>query len=733
MRRFGFAPATWAVLVSALQLAVACAPGAARKPALPPSAAQATIARAVPVTEDDFPLRAHTVLVSGARDQQRLELLAGVVNRQLARAEARFSAGHADAGLRAVTGAVLLQRVGEGTPLAFSGRSRALAAAAEEMARAGDEGRALAFYQALLETLPVGAERDDVTQHLQALEGWVKNLERSGPLQAAGARQQTAVHRSLIDVSPAALKEARAAVLDWILRAQRVDMDDYSDQAQREEVVQAFKAVRAGTATLVGLYLRHGDAAGAAAVSSGQELERLVAPGLVTRLDRASDGDARAWADLYELFAQAAAEKSELTVDAELAKMAAWGAALELYRLQPKSLRHALPLSELLLEFGMSDVVPVVLGKALDAEPRSEDLGLVLSFVLRGILTESELGDLSGARRVFAAASPVFKAADALKRPPRPSAARVRYVMGAVETQYGALDRALPLLQQAWQREPDNLEAGRLAVLVQRQRGERAEARELLAKVETAARARGDAFTLAELGLTRFELDRDDNKLPDAERALEASLQAALAARTAARKPAELGRAERILARVLESAGDRAGAERASERAWEAAQAEPDQLAPTLLDAGRRALTLRDLRGLRTVAQRSLDARLEDDDLVYVAAWLRLVERALGEPSDGTVESALARLTGGQRWPDALRDWLRGKLDDAGLKARARTAAERAEATFYAVLAARGVTATPELEEVAKSPAVELIEVTVARDLLAPRLKVELPSANRVP
>jgi lipoprotein NlpI len=114
---------------------------------------------------------------------------------------------------------------------------------------------------------------------------------------------------------------------------------------------------------------------------------------------------------------------------------------------------------------------------------------------------------------------------------------------------------------------------------------------------------------------------------------------------------------------------------------------------------------------------------------VYIALWLQLVETKLNVPSDGTVEEAYAGVDENSGWPARLRAWARGKLSDQELANAARSASEKTEAVFYAAMRKlqTGTESSKDLERVAQSQAIDLVEVSIARDLLAMRS----PSPNR--
>jgi hypothetical protein len=196
-------------------------------------------------------------------------------------------------------------------------------------------------------------------------------------------------------------------------------------------------------------------------------------------------------------------------------------------------------------------------------------------------------------------------------------------------------------------------------------------------------------------------------------------------------------RAERLLAQILEHYGDARGARRATERAYDASRTNPAQLKATILDAASRALTQGDLAGARDAVRRAIDASLPDEDLVYPALWLQLLEKKLHVASDGTAEEAFGSIDESSGWPARLRTWARGKLTDQDLVAAARDRAQQTEAMFYIAMAmGNAIESAPKLKQVAESP-VDLMEVSIARDLLAQQggqsVNVQLPPDVALP
>jgi hypothetical protein len=125
-----------------------------------------------------------------------------------------------------------------------------------------------------------------------------------------------------------------------------------------------------------------------------------------------------------------------------------------------------------------------------------------------------------------------------------------------------------------------------------------------------------------------------------------------------------------------------------------------------------------------------VEANLADEDVVYVALWLKLVEDRLKVPSDGTKEEAFAAVDDDSGWPAKLRAFGNGRLGGDGLLKAARDRVEKTEALFYGAMALRSAQedqrALQQLEQVAQSEAIQLVEVTIARDLLSQQAPLDL-------
>jgi hypothetical protein len=442
------------------------------------------------------------------------------------------------------------------------------------------------------------------------------------------------------------------------------------------------------------------------------------------RLEAAADDDnPEAWADLFRLVDSAVMnDRPETAIDPDLARAAAWGAALGLYRSEPRSFRGVMPVSLMMLELGMAEGAPQLLSHTTDESSSADELSWALSLVLRAIVSEDQNGDIEAARRIFKLSESMLELArlQRFRGRTRPSAARVEYVMGALETRNGDLTRARPHLVAAVEEEPTHESLSTLAA-IDRQRGAPKEALQSLQAIVELAKRDAELASEAEAELQIFQIERELGHADAAQQALATALNRTLDARELARSDAEQAGAERLLARVLEHYDAHDAVRRATERAYEASASDLDQLTATVIDASRRALTRQDLRSARNAVRRAVDAQLSDEDVIYVALWLKLLEKQLNVASDGTAEEAFATISDASGWPAKLRAWGRGHLGDDALLKGAKGTAQLTEAKFYAAMAKHASgekDALPKLKEVAQSTAVDLVEVTIAKDLV---------------
>jgi tetratricopeptide (TPR) repeat protein len=346
-----------------------------------------------------------------------------------------------------------------------------------------------------------------------------------------------------------------------------------------------------------------------------------------------------------------------------------------------------------------------------------------LGLVLQAILREDEAEDTASARRIYAAAAPLLTLAarPEFKGRLEPGAGRLELAMGTIETRSGNLGAAKPLLERSTVSEP-TVEALLTLAAIERQAGHADSAVALLSRALATPEAKQNPLSAGEAQLGIFEIEKDRGSVDKAKAALTSALRATLDARQRAGDAVTKGHAERLLARVLFRFADPAAAARATERAFLAAGQDKHELAATVLDAAQRAFLRKDVTAARAAVNRGLAGDLPDDDVVYAALWLLFTERETKARSDSTAPRALASIRDDGRWPSRLAAWGLGRLKDGELIAAARTLTQKTEASFYTALSRRvsGDTgADTVLAEVVKSPAIDLVEVQLARELLA--------------
>jgi cellulose synthase operon protein C len=724
----------YCLLVTALTV-VACHRAAGGPAVAPPQALPATV-EAAHVSNEAFGRALHAILYSNQASAKRLSLLAGVVEQQLHRAARRFETAHRAEGLAAVRGALLLVRAGESRDSMWKDGSFALEAAANEVARGGNEGQAYALYSLLLRSQAKTTALEEARRHLEAIRTFNGHSQDHGPVESAGKLQRIATHRALLDPSKESLDLASTATLNWLRTALHSDVTERFAEASfdREEAVEAFRAIRSGAATIVAIFLRHGDPLAALEFLEQNDLSRVTPAPLRDRLEHAAmGGDVRAFSDLFRLFESAMeSDEPETAIDSDIAAGAAFGVAVELYRRAPESVAAAGPLSTLLVEYGMSDAVPYLLVPALGKSPSGDALAFSLEVIGHALAAYGQMSEVDGARQLYMASRPIISMAEQPRHLPRfqTKVAQLRFLLGAIETREGNLVQAQTLLQQAAISQ-SNLETWSLLAQVERQLGNIPAALGSLARQIEVSREKANLNAESEALVNIYELEQQQGQTQAAANALERALRRALDARKSARTPPEQSRAERTLARVLELFGDRSGAGRALNRALDAARSDAGQFAASVLEASRMALTCGDLSAAKMAVREAKTGGLQAEDEVYVGTWLRIIERQKREVGDGTVEDALANLDEISMWPSRLRAWTLGQIEARSLSDSAVTQSQRTEALFYRAMQSRIEGNTSEfgqlLEQVVKSPSVELIELTIARDLLRATVPQPLP------
>ena len=157
-----------------------------------------------PVSDDAFATSVHKLLRDGKPSAERLNLLAGVVSRQLAHASERFAVGQQDRGLASLSGAFLLVRPGEFGMEMVAGREQALASALAVVAPRGDEGRSLAFLTmqkgALASSSATPAAKADNEGHRRFASVASRHATRNDSPESLGNNQR--VRRRFLMISP---------------------------------------------------------------------------------------------------------------------------------------------------------------------------------------------------------------------------------------------------------------------------------------------------------------------------------------------------------------------------------------------------------------------------------------------------------------------------------------------------------------------------------------------------
>jgi tetratricopeptide (TPR) repeat protein len=713
----------------------ACRPQSASVSANVP--AQQGALHPVAVGDDDFSAFVHRLLRDSRPTPDRLGLLAGVVSRQLTHAGERFGTGQQERGLASLSGAFYLVRAGEFRSEMLSGAGPAIASAVSLVAPRGDEGRAVALLsmQSSLITPGTPARRDN-DEHLAALRTWMKETRKNGSLESLGAEQRVQALRSMVEPSAESLSSAREATVHWIDQSLRMSEERKSGgvRPQREDALEALRAFRSGAESLAALYLRHGDAAGALAdLNRTASVDKITPPSLRKCLENAANGGgARAWRDLLAWLWSPDRKDSpnpagtegdpEFAIDPNLLRGAIFGTAIEAYRLDPRAPEVSFALATLLVQLGMPEAAPAVLADAVPPGAPPDLLSGSLGLVLKAIQTEEEADDTATARRIYAAAAPLIAIGSKPDYKGRlaPGVGQLRLTMGVIETHAGNLDAARSLLESSASTDP-TVEALVTLAAIDRQAGKTDAALAQLARALSTTEAKRNPLAAGEAHLNVFEIQKDIGASDKAKAALASALGATLDARKRA-NGLDKAHSERLLARVLFRFSDVAGAARATERAFVLAGQDKRELAATVLEAAQRAFLKKDVGAARNAIGRGLSAELDDDDLVYGALWLLFTEKDAKARPDGTATRALASIRDDGRWPSRLAQWGLGKIKDSELVAAARTTGQKTEAAFYTALAKRIAgenSADSALAEIAKSAAIDLVEVQLARELLS--------------
>jgi len=702
----------------------------------------------VDVNDDDFAKSLAEVLRDGSRSPERLGLLAGVVRRQLAHADKRFVLGDAERATSSVIGALYLLRVNEGQgAMIDEAGARALDGAIKHLSGRGDEGRVLALMEMRAAALGKGQTNAELADHRTNLEQWLRDTHAGTQGQKLGAEARYLVARAMVDPSEETLTKAADSVEAWVARGIEINriFRATGKRPERAEGMEAARSIETGAMTLAALYARHGDASSALARIEATELRLVTEPALRRALSAAADdGDARAWQMLAVLFAREGSptegdeEEREERVSPMLVDAGFWGSVIEAYRKDPTNFETAVMVAQSLTKYGLSEGAPVILANAVTTNSNPHLLSVALRIVFEAMASDAEAGDADGVHRTFRAAGPLLALADrpemlAMSLEPKPS--RLRLLMASVETRTGDLPAARPLYVAAAKADP-SVSAWVEVARADRQAGDRDSALANLRLALSAPDARSSLADVAEANLVAFEVYRDGNRLDEARSSLEAALAAALDARKQRGDAGTRARAEAVLGRVLDAFGDAKSARRAHDRALSIASSDRQALGSTVLSLVSRALVRRDLELARLALHEGLEADIGQEERIYGGLWLLLLEREMRLATSEDTTRALMISGDRDAWVVKLATWASGKMSDEALFSAAQSASQKVEAEFYTAMSKRAsgdAGATSRLKGVAESPVLDLVEIQMARDLIAPPFRADVPKGVVLP
>lgn len=692
-----------------------CSPSAGPAPktpiSVPPRAATA-------VSDEEFAPRLHALLLDQERSEARKLELAGVVQYQLTRAERLFDKGFVPQAEDAVTGALLLLHHDDAVLSSIRGREHALVEAAHASARLGDAGRSAALYLMALEATDSDALRAELEQHLDAIETWQKDVTGPTSLESLGVRARTALSRSVVDPRSEVYVEARDALIAWMMAALTSSAGDErpNNAREREMALEAYRAVRTGAPAMVALNMRHGTPTAAVTALEDANLDRALPPGLIVQLEETAqkNGD-RAWLQLFRQFEDLRNEEaSELSLPRYVTDAASFGAAVGLYRSAPGEMENAMPLAMVLTEFQMPDVASTLLSQNLSEETRDDALAWSLTLVLRGLLELSETDQLAAARRSYQEAQPLLRRGESLPvEGPHPS--RASQLMAALEIRHAEVRRARALLLDSIRLQPSASAYHRLSRLELQLGQADAAWNASLTALELAAED-GDLLLESRAALEGFGIARHQKKAERAQESLDRALARIVVLQKMELPAVSKAAVERQLATVLQYYDAEHALRSAYRRALDASRQDPVELEITLTEMARTALARGDRRLSKRAVKAALDLGLPAENAIYIALWHQLTLARSQSSADGLSRQIFERASRSEGWIATLRSFGLGQIEAKQLPQLASGPVEGAEADFYLALSEENERA-PRLLSVAESPAVDLVEVAIARDL----------------
>ena len=693
------------------------------------------------------------LLLTDPTSSDRLARLSAVESRVMPRVWVAFKMRSDDRALAMLSGGLLLINPGElkADTLGREGVP-AIREAAHELATRGDEGGARGAYEILLK-LGSAEEKAEAERHLAAIADWTRDgLAAAGPVAKAGILQRVAVRRFLIEPTEAAATAAMTRTIEWIQSALTLRNDYATTHAPpaREDAAEAFRAFRNGPISIAAIAMRSGDAAGALDAIKKSGAAQLAPSGLLEVLHRlaamktGSDTDVQV--ELLRAFVTAVSTPpapDEPAVDARedenLLRAAIFRVAADAYRRDPTRPEVAGTLAAALQRFDFIDASPTVLVASVLAMPEPRVVGSALGVTAQGIVTSAEAGDIESARRTYEEAAPILKVADALatRSELRPSAARLRALMGEMEMREGRLDSAEALFKESVDAEKSGVVMLSLA-RIKAHRGKNEDAAELLRAAVVADDSTRDAVLRGEVLLVSSDVAMQLGDAAAAKTLATLALQTVAAARQNART-SDKARVERTLARVLDRFNEKKRAHSALERAFQAAPRDREQVGATVGQMVSRAVVQDDLTAAHDGLLRALAADISAEDALYFALWVRYLEEYLQKPTDGKADRVFAAIHDDGRWSGRLAAFGAHKISGDDLIASAKTPAQKTEALFYAALRKRtareGAESVELLKQVMASDGLDMMELGMARELLAGKAMFDggLPRGASVP
>jgi len=703
----------------------ACSPAATVPPVAPVVVSDKPAAVIAP---SEFAKQAHFVLLTKERDEKTKLLLAGTVQYQLQRAEKLFAAGFNQEAEDVVAGALLLLRHDDELISATRGRDRALLNAGHAAARAGNAGRAEALYELTLAVTQDAETKKDVEEHLAAISGWYETTAGETSLEQVGNQVRRELSRSVVDPRAEIFLNAQGSVISWMRAAlsSRAGENKISSRKERELALEAYRAIRSGGPAMIALSARQGTPAGAISALEEADLEQALPPELRALLEATvADDLPEAWHALFRQLENLRSEGgSETRLPRYVADGAALWAAIQLYRSAPGDLQSAMPLSMVLVEFGMTEVASSLLAQNSTNDTSPEAINWSLSLIMRGLLELSRTDQLEAARRSFQEAKPLLARASA-KNTRAPGLARAQALMAALEGRHGFVERSRHLLESSTKEEPHAASLQKLARL-QEQAGDKEKALSSLKLAIRHAQSAGDLLEESRAEESVYRLLRGTRSKATAKDALTRSLKRVTVLRNMGLPSGQSAAVERHYARVLEYFGRSREVRAAYGRALDASRGNAMELEITLTDMARAAMTYGDLTLARLATEKALSLGLPEENSIYIALWLSLLEAELKEVPDGLAHQILTDAHDVSGWLRQLREWGKGRINSKELTAKAKGIPNKTEAEFYSALA--GGRDPRLLGKVAESAAIDLIEVRIAQDLLA-RQKEPAPVA----